>query len=57
MKSLKLLELKALILELELIPSGIKGFEHKDRLLMGIRAVERKRSGPIAIGPRSLNTL
>ena len=37
MKSLKLLELKALILELELIPNGIKGFEDKVRVLMNIK--------------------
>ena len=54
---MKLLKIKALMLEDEFILSGIKGFEHKARFLMDIRVVQQKRSGPITTGPRSLNTL
>ena len=54
---MKLLELKALILKLDFIPSGIKSFEHEARFLMDIKIAQWKRSGPITTSPRSLNTL
>ena len=57
MKSLKLLELKVLILEPEFIPSGIKGFKHEARFLMDIKVAQRKHGGSITISPRRLNTL
>ena len=52
LKSLKLIELKALIVEPELIPSCIKGFEHEARLFMDIKVAQQKRGRSITTGPR-----
>ena len=54
---MKLLELKAIILEPKFIISIIKGFEHEARLFMDIRVAQQKRGRSITTGPRSLNTL
>ena len=42
LKSLKLLELKALILEHKIISSNVKGFEHEAGFLMDIKVVHNK---------------